>query len=106
MLCVFTNTEKQIHQIRRKYLASILNQNISWFDKHEVGKLTQKISSGIDRIQNGTSDKILVLTRSFSSLIAGIVIAFNLNWKMASIMLIIVPIVILTIWSSTKVCQF
>jgi ATP-binding cassette subfamily B (MDR/TAP) protein 1 len=106
MSCFFTNAEKQVHQIRKMYFASILNQDIAYFDSNEVGKLTQQMSGGIDRIQNGISDKILILTRSFSSLIAGIIIAFNLNWQMTLLMLLILPIVILTIWGSSKVSQF
>jgi ATP-binding cassette subfamily B (MDR/TAP) protein 1 len=103
MSSFFTLCERQVHRIRKKYLSSVLNQDIAYFDTNEIGKLTQKMSSGIDKIQVGSSDKILIMIRALSSQISGIIIGFTLSWQMTLIMLIVVPCVILTIWGSSRV---
>jgi ATP-binding cassette subfamily B (MDR/TAP) protein 1 len=106
MASFFTLCERQIYQIRQKYLSSVLRQDIPWFDNNEVGKLTQKMSSGIDRIQAGSSDKIVVLLKASACLISGVSIGFYLSWQMSTIMIFIVPFVILTIWGSARVSHF
>ncbi|KAI6211343.1 Multidrug resistance protein pgp-3 [Aphelenchoides besseyi] len=100
--CFFTLSERQIHRIRKSFLRTILNQDQPWFDKNEVGKLTQKMSSGMDRIQEGTSDKIAIIIQAIACQIAGIVVGFSLSWQMSLIMVFIIPFVILTIWGSAR----
>jgi ABC-type multidrug transport system fused ATPase/permease subunit len=57
MACFFTVCENQVNRMRKHFLKRILNQEMSFFDTNEVGKLTQKMSSGIDRIRDGTSGR-------------------------------------------------
>ena len=37
--------ERQVNMMRNYVLKSILNQDIEWFDKNEVGSLTHKINA-------------------------------------------------------------
>ncbi|CAD5227451.1 unnamed protein product [Bursaphelenchus xylophilus] len=91
--CFFTLCERQLDIYRKKFLHAILHQDIEWFDTHEIGMLTQKMSSGMDRIRDGASDKIVLFVRAFSCLFAGLTIGFIMHWQMASVMLIVVPMV-------------
>ncbi|KAI6239003.1 Multidrug resistance protein pgp-3 [Aphelenchoides fujianensis] len=100
--CFFTLCERQLHRIRKRFLQTVLNQDQPWFDKHEVGKLTQKMSSGMDRIQEGSSDKIAVIVQAIACQVAGIVVGFILSWQMSLIMIFVVPFVVLTIWGSAR----
>jgi ABC-type multidrug transport system fused ATPase/permease subunit len=61
------------------------------------------VFSGIDRIQAGSADKILVLIRAISAQVCGIIIAFTLNWQMTLMMCLIIPFVILTIAGAERV---
>ncbi|KAI6185252.1 Multidrug resistance protein pgp-3 [Aphelenchoides besseyi] len=56
--CFLTLCERQIHRIRQRLFARILNQDIPWLERNQVGNLTQKMFSGIDRIRDGMSDKL------------------------------------------------
>ncbi|CAD5212275.1 unnamed protein product [Bursaphelenchus okinawaensis] len=98
--CFFTLCERQLDTYRKKFLFAVLHQDIAWFDTNEVGKLTQKMSSGIDRIRDGTSDKISVLIQAFACLVSGIIVGFTMSWQMTLIMLIVIPFVIMVIWGS------
>lgn len=43
--CFFALCERQLHQYRKRFLASVLNQDPAWLDKNPVGTLTAKMSS-------------------------------------------------------------
>jgi ABC-type multidrug transport system fused ATPase/permease subunit len=43
--CFFTLCERQVFMIRKYFLSTILSQDQQWFEKNNVGKLTQKMNS-------------------------------------------------------------
>uniref|UniRef100_A0A914R0E8 ABC transmembrane type-1 domain-containing protein n=1 Tax=Panagrolaimus davidi TaxID=227884 RepID=A0A914R0E8_9BILA len=53
---------------------------MEWLDVNQVGALTQKMSSGIDRIKDGMSDKIGVLCHAATSIISGTALALYLKY--------------------------
>ncbi|CAD5221357.1 unnamed protein product [Bursaphelenchus okinawaensis] len=99
--CFFILCERQLDIYRKKLLLTILHQDISWFDTHEIGMLTQKMSSGMDRIRDGASDKVVLFVHAFTSLVTGLVLGFWMNWKMAIMMLFIVPVTSLMTYVSS-----
>ncbi|KAI6183752.1 Multidrug resistance protein pgp-3 [Aphelenchoides bicaudatus] len=64
MACFFTVCENQVNRYRKHFMQRILNQSMEFFDSNEVGKLTQKMSASMDRIRDGTSDKLAVVVFS------------------------------------------
>ncbi|CEF60730.1 LP14331p [Strongyloides ratti] len=91
--CWHVISERQVHQIRKKYLAAILRQNIAWFDVNNTGSLTTKMSDGLDRIKDGTGDKVGLFVIYTANFIAGMSVAFSYSWKMSLIMVAFVPII-------------
>ncbi|VDM47295.1 unnamed protein product [Toxocara canis] len=85
--------ELQIHRIRKHYFAAVLRQNMAWFDVNESGELTTKMSDGIDRIKDGIGDKLGILITFTAVFIGGMVVAFNLSWRMTLVMIAFVPLV-------------
>uniref|UniRef100_A0AC34Q215 Uncharacterized protein n=1 Tax=Panagrolaimus sp. JU765 TaxID=591449 RepID=A0AC34Q215_9BILA len=102
MTCFYHLCERQIHKIRKHFLYAIMHQDMEWFDKNQVGTLTQKMSSGIDRIKDGMSDKIGVIIHAVISLISGCIIGFCLSWKMTLIMMLMAPCVILSLYFNAR----
>ncbi|KAI1729427.1 ABC transporter transmembrane region domain-containing protein [Ditylenchus destructor] len=102
MGCFFTLCERQVHRIRKKFFEAILNQDMVWIDENQIGSLTQKLSSGIDRIKEGASDKIVVILQAFSTVVTGIIIAFFMSWKLTLIMLFLSPFLILSLYATTR----
>ncbi|KAI6198606.1 Multidrug resistance protein pgp-3 [Aphelenchoides besseyi] len=92
--CFLTLCERQIHRIRQRLFARILNQDIPWLERNQVGNLTQKMFSGIDRIRDGMSDKLQIIVEGISSLFFGLLFAFIINWQMALAASIFVPLII------------
>lgn len=92
MTCWHTICERQIYQIRKRYFAAVLRQNMGWFDSHPSGELITKMSDGIDRIKDGIGDKVGILFSNGTAFIGGIVVAFICSWGMTLIMLAFMPI--------------
>uniref|UniRef100_A0A915BU20 ABC-type xenobiotic transporter n=1 Tax=Parascaris univalens TaxID=6257 RepID=A0A915BU20_PARUN len=102
MSCLFTVCERQIHEIRKRYFAAVLRQEISWFDANETGVLTTKMSSGIDRIKDGMGDKCGVLLQAIATFIFGVLVGLSYSWKMTLLMLAIVPFVLISLYGSAR----
>ncbi|KAE9546998.1 hypothetical protein FO519_009790, partial [Halicephalobus sp. NKZ332] len=102
MSALYTLCERQVHLMRKYVFKSILNQDMEWFDRNEVGTLTHKMVSNIEKIKDGASDKPGIVLQGLGSLVAGISIGLYLNWKLALVMVIIVPFVIFSIYGSAK----
>lgn len=45
MNCLFTLSERQANEIRKRYFAALLRQQMTWYDKNEAGALTNKLSA-------------------------------------------------------------
>uniref|UniRef100_A0A1I7VMP2 ABC transporter family protein n=1 Tax=Loa loa TaxID=7209 RepID=A0A1I7VMP2_LOALO len=104
MTCWHTVCERQIYQIRKRYFAAVLRQNMSWFDTHPSGELITRMSeyvlqmflkldlSGIDRIKDGIGDKVGILFSYGAAFVGGLVVAFICSWQMTLIMMVFMPI--------------
>ncbi|EFO20501.1 hypothetical protein LOAG_07988 [Loa loa] len=92
MTCWHTVCERQIYQIRKRYFAAVLRQNMSWFDTHPSGELITRMSDGIDRIKDGIGDKVGILFSYGAAFVGGLVVAFICSWQMTLIMMVFMPI--------------
>jgi len=77
--------EKISARIRDKYFRTLQKQEIGYFDKNMSGSLT--ISSDIELIKGGISEKFGSIIHSFSQLVAGLVVAFVYCWQLTLVML-------------------
>uniref|UniRef100_A0A915EGH1 ABC-type xenobiotic transporter n=1 Tax=Ditylenchus dipsaci TaxID=166011 RepID=A0A915EGH1_9BILA len=101
--CFFTLCERQVHRIRKKFFEAILNQDMCWFDSNEVGALTQKMSSGIERMKDGLSDKIAIVIQAFATMIGGISIGLYMSWQMTLVTVVVFPFIVLSLYGSARV---
>uniref|UniRef100_A0A914PVK6 ABC-type xenobiotic transporter n=1 Tax=Panagrolaimus davidi TaxID=227884 RepID=A0A914PVK6_9BILA len=89
--------ERQIQIIRKHFFSEILHKDMEWYNSHHAGALTQKMTAVFDQLKDGISDKIGFVVHSVTSLLCGIAIAFYMNWKTATVMLITAPFITLTL---------
>jgi ABC-type multidrug transport system fused ATPase/permease subunit len=71
-----TASERMSRRIRDDAFHSLVRQEVSYFDKRSVGKLTSELAEDAARVQTFTGDPIRSFLLSMSSLITGIVLAF------------------------------
>ena len=121
---IFTWTwtgERITRRIREAYLRNVLRQNIGFFDKLGPGEVTTRISSDLNMIQSGISDKVpmgelqasacpaklglwghypeymlpLSAAQYLSQFIAGLTIAYVKNWRIALVLSVILPCIMI-----------
>ncbi|RKP14622.1 P-loop containing nucleoside triphosphate hydrolase protein [Piptocephalis cylindrospora] len=86
--------ERQCKKMRELYYASVLRQEIGWFDRTSSGNLTSRLSGDINLIQDGISEKVGLIIQYAAMFIAGFAIAFSKGWKMSLVMLSVMPLLI------------
>lgn len=89
-------------RIREHYIQAILRQNVGYFDKIGPGEITNRITSDINLIQEGISEKVNLIFQGFATFFAGIVIAFIRSWKLTLILLSTTVGIILIMGISSK----
>ncbi|ORX45308.1 p-glyco protein [Hesseltinella vesiculosa] len=92
--CWIISGESQTRRIRFKYLHSVLRQDIAWFDKAEQGSLTTRLTSDMQLIQDGISEKLGLVIVCFAQLLTGFITALVVNWKLALVTLAATPMTI------------
>ncbi|ULT80912.1 hypothetical protein L3Y34_011051 [Caenorhabditis briggsae] len=100
--CLYTMAERRLYCIRKHLLRSVLRQDAQWFDENTVGGLTQKMSSGIEKIKDGIGDKIGVLFSGAATFISGVLLGFYMCWQLTLVMLITVPLQLGQMYMSAK----
>uniref|UniRef100_A0A1I7SYH1 ABC-type xenobiotic transporter n=1 Tax=Caenorhabditis tropicalis TaxID=1561998 RepID=A0A1I7SYH1_9PELO len=100
--CFYTMAERRLYCIRKNLLKSVLRQDASWFDQNTVGGLTQKMSSGIEKIKDGIGDKIGVLVGGVATFISGVLLGFYMCWQLTLVMLITVPLQLGSMYMTAK----
>ncbi|KAK5167421.1 GTPase-activating protein [Saxophila tyrrhenica] len=73
-------------KIREHYLASILRQNIGYFDKLGAGEITTRITADTNLIQDGISEKVGLTLTAIATFITAYIIAFIKYWRLALIL--------------------
>ncbi|KAJ3146427.1 Multidrug resistance protein 1 [Geranomyces michiganensis] len=86
MVCWDMSSARQTNLIRRLYLVSILRQTRTFFDTHNAGELSTRLTSDIELIQNGTGEKVGLFMQACFTLVAAIVIAFIQSWKVTLVL--------------------
>ncbi|EJW71254.1 hypothetical protein WUBG_17841, partial [Wuchereria bancrofti] len=102
MSCFITLSERQTHEIRKRFFAALLRQQMAWYDKNETGVLINKLSAGIDQIKDGIGDKFSILLQASTHFIFGIIIGLYYSWNMTLLILLIAPFIIMLLFGSVK----
>lgn len=89
-------------RLRKKYLESILRQNIAYFDRVGAGEVTTRITGDVNRIQDGISEKIGLMLSGASTFISAYIIGFVKSWRMALILSSVVIALSIIMGTATK----
>ncbi|XP_041524049.1 multidrug resistance protein 2 isoform X2 [Microtus oregoni] len=84
---------RQIHKIRQKFFHAIMNQEIGWFDVHDVGELNTRLADDVFKINEGIGDKIGMFFHSITSFLAGFIVGFIRGWKLTLVILAVTPLI-------------
>ncbi|XP_057790199.1 ABC transporter B family member 4-like isoform X2 [Salvia miltiorrhiza] len=89
--------ERQAARIRNLYLRAVLRQDVGYFDTEvKTGEIMERISNDSLIIQDAMSEKVGKFIQLSTSFLGGIVIAFIKGWLLASILLSVIPLLIIS----------
>ncbi|KAF8357068.1 hypothetical protein PRIPAC_92063, partial [Pristionchus pacificus] len=96
-LTLATAADRIISRIKIAFITSVLSQDSHFLETTNSGALSSQLDNNIERIRDGLSDKVGMLTRSASLFIFSVAFAFAMNWQISLIMVWTGPLcVILT----------
>jgi len=101
-VCVFGNmilfygfgnaSERMNRRVRDEAFYSLVRQEVSFFDKRSVGKITSELQEDATRIQTFTGDPIRQFLVASSSMLTGLVLSFYFMWPFALLATACVPL--------------
>ncbi|KAM5559067.1 ABC transporter B family member 9-like [Rosa sericea] len=98
---------KLIKQIRSLTFQKVVHQQISWFDDpaNSSGAIGARLSSDASTVKALVGDALALIAQNIATVIAGLIIGFTANWKLALIILAVSPLLIMQGVLQTKFLQ-
>ncbi|XXG82230.1 hypothetical protein AAC387_Pa10g0220 [Persea americana] len=86
---------KLIQRIRSLSFERVMHQEISWFDEpmNSSGAIGARLSANASTVRSLVGDFLALVVQNTSTVIAAVIIAFIANWKLALIILVLIPLV-------------
>ena len=88
-----TAGERVVTRLRQNLFASLMSQEVAFFDQRKTGELTNRLASDTTVLQNTVSVNISMGLRNAASALGGIVMLFITSPRLTFVMLAIVPAV-------------
>ncbi|KAJ3037366.1 Multidrug resistance protein 1 [Rhizophlyctis rosea] len=92
MLCWDLASTRQTTKIRTLYLHSILRQSRSFFDTHNAGELSSRLTSDIELIGNGTGEKVGLFFQAICTFVSALCIAYWQSWRVSLALSCVFPV--------------
>jgi ATP-binding cassette subfamily B (MDR/TAP) protein 1 len=81
-------------RIRKAYLASVLRQEVAYFDMMAENEISTRISNDIQLIQEGISDKAPMSVMFVATFVAGFIVAYIKSWQLSLALSSMLPCII------------
>ncbi|KAL8669690.1 MAG: hypothetical protein Q9168_005728 [Polycauliona sp. 1 TL-2023] len=83
--------ERLVRRMRENYFRGLLRQEIAFFDNLPAGDVASCLTSDIETIRSGTSEKVGIVISSFSYLLGAYIVSFTRDAKLAAMLLSLIP---------------
>ncbi len=87
-------SQRTIRLMRQELFTKIQTLSISFFDRHAHGELMSRLTNDIDNISNTLTTSFTQLITSLLSVIGVSIMMLSLNWRLASVCLLVIPLVV------------
>ena len=88
---------KQTIKIKQTYFKALLRQDIAYMDEVSPGALQSRMAEDTDKIKEAMGDKLAEGCKSIFAFVAGTTVGFALSWKLALVLIAMIPFVILSV---------
>jgi ABC-type multidrug transport system fused ATPase/permease subunit len=83
--------ERLVRRLRERYLRSLLRQELAFSESLPAGDVSSRLSTDLEAIQAGTSEKVGIVLGAVSYFAASYVVAFIKDAKLAGMLVSLVP---------------
>ena len=87
-----------LYRVASDMFSHIASLSLSFFDQNETGRVMARMQNDVNVLQQMLSNGMIAIFGSMLSLVGFLGILFVLNWQLASLVSISVPIMASTIW--------
>lgn len=94
--------ERIVRRLRRKYLETVVRQNMGFFDTISIGQLTTHITSDMTEIQEALTSKISLALTAAANFLSAFIISFILSPLLALIMCSVLVAMLIVSSSTTR----
>ncbi|KAL8460800.1 hypothetical protein ACS0TY_032345 [Phlomoides rotata] len=88
---------KLVQRVRSLLFQKVVHQEISWFDdpSNSSGAVGARLSTDASTVRNLVGDTLALAIQNIATTIAGLLIAFFTNWKLALTIVVVVPLMLI-----------
>jgi ATP-binding cassette subfamily B protein len=83
--------QRALADLRRRLFAHMLNQDPSFYGRHGVGELIQRLTGDIDALNALLSTSVVTILTESVTLVAVVVVMLSINWRLALLALAVLP---------------
>ena len=103
--CLEISATRATRNFRLQWFQALLRQDAAFFDVHDVGGLANTIGSNSNKYQRGVGRKFGEGIQFFTTFLGGIVYAFYSSWRVALVIMAVLPFVSLAALGVLKINQ-
>ncbi|KAH0495510.1 hypothetical protein TgHK011_009056 [Trichoderma gracile] len=78
-------------RIRDRYFQALLRQDATFYDQRQAGELSSRLNADVQAVQSGTSEKVGICIACTSFFLTAYIVAFIKNWRLAAMLLSLIP---------------
>ncbi|KAK4890821.1 hypothetical protein LTR27_010522 [Elasticomyces elasticus] len=90
-LCICIAATRTVRALRKAFLDSLLRQEVWYFDKDGNGSPATQVTTNGNRVNQGIAEKLGTLVQGISLFFSAYIVALAVQWKLALIIMSIVP---------------
>ena len=88
-------SQRILYDIRDAIFTHLQTLSLSFFDKNPVGRLVTRVSNDTANLNEMFTEVLVGFIRDFILIIAIVIVMFHLNWRLALISIISIPLILL-----------
>ncbi|KAA8643827.1 hypothetical protein EYZ11_008917 [Aspergillus tanneri] len=91
LTCWSLNGARLAQRLRERYLQNLVRQEPSYFDSLPPGEVASRLNGDIQAIRSGTSEKVGICLSSLSFFVTAYIVAFIKDYKLAAMLISLIP---------------
>lgn len=98
-------TQGTVSKIRQDAFDKLQKLPVSYYDKNQSGDIISKVSNDVDTISNSLANFVNEMLSSIIILIGSLIMMFVMNWALAILVLLFVPLMVFITMKISKVTR-